>query len=71
MYAAAEIVLRKTVLLVFGVAGQVRGAEEVERVHVVLASGPPEMILYHCDEIGLLWMLALVTSYSRLLVPQH
>jgi hypothetical protein len=71
VYVAAEIVLRKTVLLVFGIVGQVRGAEEVERVHVVLASGPLGMILYHYDEIGSMWMLALVTSYSKLLVPQH
>jgi hypothetical protein len=71
VHVAAETVLRKTVLLVFEVVGQVRGAEEVERVHVVLASGPPGMILYHCGEIGLMWTLALVTSYSKLLAPQH
>jgi hypothetical protein len=71
VHVAAEIVSRKIVLLVFGVVGQVRGAEEVGRVHVVLASGPLGMMLYHCDEIGLMWTLALVTSYSKLLVPQH
>ena len=71
MHVVAETVSRKAALLVFEVVGQAQGAEEVERVHVVLAYGPPGMMLHQCGEIGLIWMLALVTSYSKLLVPQH
>src|SRR5271156_3885752 len=52
VHVAAETVLRKAALLVFEVVGQAQGAEEVERVQVVvLASGPPGMMLYHCGEI--------------------
>ena len=72
VHVAAETVLRKAALLVFEVVGQAQGAEEVERVQVVvLASGPPGMMLYHCGEIGLMWTLALATSYSKLLAPRH
>jgi hypothetical protein len=72
VHAVAETVLREAVLLVFEVVGQAQGAEEVERVQVVvLASGLPGMMLYHYGEIGLMWTLALVTSYSKLLAPQH
>ena len=72
MHVVAGTVLREAVLLVFEVVGQAQGAEEVERVQVVvLASGPLGMMLYHCGEIGLMWTLALATSYSKLLAPQH
>jgi hypothetical protein len=72
VHVVAGTVLREAVLLVFEVVGQAQGAEEVERVQVVvLASGPPGMMLYHCGEIGLMWTLALATSYSKLLAPQH
>jgi hypothetical protein len=72
VHVVAETVSRKAALLVFEVVGQAQGAEEVERVQVVvLASGPPGMMLYHCGEIGLMWTLALATSYSKLLAPRH
>jgi hypothetical protein len=72
VHVVAGTVLREAVLLVFEVVGQAQGAEEAERVQVVvLASGPPGMMLYHCGEIGLMWTLALATSYSKLLAPQH
>jgi hypothetical protein len=71
VHVTAEIVSRKTALRVFEVAGQGPGAGAAERVYVVLASGPSGMMLSHCGEIGLMWMLALVTFYSKLLAPQH
>jgi len=72
VHVAAETVSRTAASLVFEVVGQAQGAEEVERVQVVvLASGPPGMMLYHCGEIGLMWTLALATSYSKLLAPRH